>query len=1848
MAGLIRSGAAIIMACALSACGRVGYDVATDAAMSDAPIADALADASLPDDARADAVPFDATPDAPADAAFDSNDSDLGTPPGVLVMPTSGLVTSEAGATDTFTIVLTSAPLSEVTIALSSSNALEGTVSPASVVFSTLNWNAPRTVTVTGVDDALVDGTQAYSIITSPTSSADLSYNNLAVDDVAVSNTDNETPGVTMSRTSGLTTTEGGGTDTFTIVLDAPPSSDVSIELSTDSPLEATVAPATITFTSSNWASAQTVTVTGVDDSVADGNQPFIVLTSDTMSSDPAYDALSVAEVSGENIDDETPGILVDPLSGLVTTEAGDGAMFTVVLQSEPAFDVTIPIASLDVSEGTVPSDPLTFTSANWNIPQAVFVSGTDDSIADGDQLYAIDIGAATSADPRYEGVDAPNPTLTNLDDESAGVVVTPLSGLLTSEGGATATYTIVLRSQPTASVFIGVSSTDTTEGTVTAMPIVFTTMNWSMPRTITVTGVNDSIADGDQAYESIVSVLASGDPSYSALAAMPQHVGITNLDDETVGVAITPTSGLMTTEAGGTDTFTIVLDSQPTADVSIGLSSNTSSEGIVSPASVTFTTSNWNSPRTITVTGVNDAIADGARVYHVVTANAVSTDAAYNGFSVSDVMVTNLDDDAIGVTVTPTSSLVTSETGTAATFTVVLTSQPTASVSFALSSSDTTEGTVSPASVDFTTGNWNVPQTVTVTGVDDAMSDGNIPYTILVAAGVSADSMYNGFDPANVSVTNTDNDVASVVVTPTSGLVTTEAGGTASFTVVLSSPPSASVTISIMSSDATEGTAAPASLVFTGSDWSMPQTVVVTGVNDAAADGNVAYTIVTGASVSADLGYSGLAVADVSVSNTDDDAPAITVVPTSGLVTTEAGAMATFTVVLATLPSADVSIALTSSDLTEGTVSPAGLTFTNMNWNMPQTVTVTGVDDLVDDGNIVYSIVTGAAVSADGGYSGRVVSDVSVSNTDNDTAGVTATPTSGLVTTEAGGTATFSVVLLAQPASNVTIALSSSDATEGSVSPADLTFTNMNWNVAQIVTVTGVDDFLDDNNIAYTVVTANAASADPSFNNFVVSDVSVTNSDDDSAGVTVTPTSGLVTTELGGSATFTIVLQSQPSSNVTISVSSNDGTEGSTSPGSVTFTSGNWSTPQTVTVTGVNDTADDGDILYAVVTGAAISVDPSYSGRVVADVSVTNTDDDVSQVILTPQGGATTTENGGEVAFDMSFTVPVAMSFLNINFTTSDPTEGTVVRGSVGVSPVSINASTNYTVVVRGVDDLLDDGDISYTLTGTVSCSDPNYNGTTIGPITITNIDNDSGDIVVSPTSVTVTESASTATTSIVLARAPSANVVIGLSSSDTGEATVSPATLTFTTANWSTPRTVTVTGVSDGVLDGTQSVNLVTAPATSTDGSYSGQNGPDAAITVIDVQQARIASVDTFYRPIAVQWNSGTDVLSNDGRYVAFQTINDGAVLSDADGSTDVFRRDRQNSNAVCSSVTSVGGNAGGSATGVRMSGTGRYVAFGSAYVIVPGDANSRSDVYVRDHMLNASILASVSDTGAQLNQDSKPSGISDDGRYVVFETTAAAVAGDTNGVADIFVRDTMLNTTVRASVTSAGTQGTLASTDAVISADGRYVAFTSTYNFTAFSSGFNQIYIRDLVGGTTTLGSLTSTGVVINHAAANADLSYDGRYLVFMTFANNVVPGDTNATYDVFVRDLVGATTTRVSVTSAGAESSSPSHSPVISGDGTRVAFVGQGALVAADTNAIGDVYVRDLMANTTTLVSTSPSGAPLNMSNFYPGFIPTTPSISGDGHTVAFSTYGSNVISEQYDTNNLEDLYVISVP
>jgi len=354
--------------------------------------------------------------------------------PGITVGSISGN-TSESGTTATFTVVLDTKPTSDVTISLSSDNPNEGTVSPTSLTFTSVNWNAPQTVSVTGVDDALVDGNISFTVILGIAVSTDSSYNGINPSDVTVINSDNETPataGFSISLISG-DTFEDGTTATFTVKLNAAPTSNVTIDLSSSKPLEGTVSPTSLTFTPLNWNANQAVTVTGVNDDVIDGDISYIIFLAAALSQDTNYLGLNPNDVLVTNIDDDSAGFIISTISNN-TTEAGGQGTFTVKLTSEPTANVTIPVLSSNTGEGTVPAS-ITIIPADWNaLTNIVTVTGVADGIEDGNQAYTILLGSVTSADTNYNGLNPADVSVINNDVNGVAPVV---SSTMPSDGGA-------------------------------------------------------------------------------------------------------------------------------------------------------------------------------------------------------------------------------------------------------------------------------------------------------------------------------------------------------------------------------------------------------------------------------------------------------------------------------------------------------------------------------------------------------------------------------------------------------------------------------------------------------------------------------------------------------------------------------------------------------------------------------------------------------------------------------------------------------------------------------------------------------------------------------------------------------------------------------------------------------------------------------------------------------------------------------------------------------------------------------------------------------------------------------------------------------------------------------------------------------------------------------------------------------------------------------------------------------------------------------------------------------------------------------------------------------------------
>ena len=223
-----------------------------------------------------------------------------------------------------------------------------------------------------------------------------------------------------------------------------------------------------LTFTAADWDELQVVNVIGADDDQIDGDIAYKIVTEPATSDDPKYDERNPTDVSVTNQDDDVAGFIVIPTSGLITSENGLQAFFTVALDNQPTVKVSLTLQSSDTTEGTVSPESLTFTVANWNSPQTVTITGKDDFKHDGNIPYTILTNPATSGDPNYEGVDAEDVSVTNSDDDTPGFVISPGTSeipLYTSEGEASADINILLNTEPTADVVFTFNSLDLTEG---------------------------------------------------------------------------------------------------------------------------------------------------------------------------------------------------------------------------------------------------------------------------------------------------------------------------------------------------------------------------------------------------------------------------------------------------------------------------------------------------------------------------------------------------------------------------------------------------------------------------------------------------------------------------------------------------------------------------------------------------------------------------------------------------------------------------------------------------------------------------------------------------------------------------------------------------------------------------------------------------------------------------------------------------------------------------------------------------------------------------------------------------------------------------------------------------------------------------------------------------------------------------------------------------------------------------------------------------------------------------------------------------------------------------------------
>ena len=382
----------------------------------------------------------------------------------------------------------------------------------------------------------------------------------------------------------------------------------------------------------------------------------------------------------------------------------------------------------------------------------------------------------------------------------------------------------------------------------------------------------------------------------------------------------------------------------------------------------------------------------------------------------------------------------------------------------------------------------------------------------------------------------------------------------------------------------------------------------------------------------------------------------------------------------------------------------------------------------------------------------------------------------------------------------------------------------------------------------------------------------------------------------------------------------------------------------------------------------------------------------------------------------------------------------------------------------------------------------------------------------------------------------------------------------------------------------------------------------------------------------------------ISADGQLLAFISWATNLVAGDRNGTSDILVHDRGTGTTERVSVSSSGSQGNGGCYKPAISADGQVVAFSSKSTnLVSGDTNNVYDVFVHERASGVTLRVSVDSFGGQGNDASGilAVSISEDGQIVEFESLASnLVSGDTNGNHDVFVHDRATGVTERVSVDSSGAQGNGDSYHSSITGDGRYVAFSSAAGnlVSGDTNGSYDVFVHDRVTGITERVSVDSTGAEGNQHSGEfrVTISDDGQLVAFDSEASNLVPGDANGYLDIFVHDRGTGVTQRVSVDSTGAEGNGNNYDSAISAGGRFVAFQSLATnLVSGDTNATYDMFVHDLSTGDTERVSVDSNGAQADRDSWYP-------SISKDGSIVGFSSYATNLVSA--DTNNQVDVFV----
>ena len=1323
---------------------------------------------------------------------------------GVTVSETS--LEIEEGDFDTYTVVLDTEPIGDVTVAIGGIADTDLTLDKTTLTFTTSNWDTAQTVRVTaGQDDDAVDE-EVVNIKHTVSSSNDTKYDGLTANDVPVTVTDDDTAGVTISETS--LDIEEGDFDTYTVVLDTEPIGDVTVTVGGVAGTDLSLDKTTLTFTTNDWDTAQTVRVTAERDD--DAVDEAVVNITHTVSStvDTQYDGVAAGSVAVTVTDDDIVGVTVSETS--LDIDEGDFDTYTVVLDTEPGGNVTVTLGGVSGTDVTLDKTTLTFTTTSWDTAQTVRVTAEQDADAVDEEEVTITHTVSSAADTDYDGLAAGSVAVTVTDDEvpSPDFTLTmepPTHGDTDVDGEvnlgdtlryravATNTGNVPLENVNVKDALINTSGTDCASlpiGATCTSSVTYTIVQADVDAgsvTNTATATADGVVDKtvtrqtavDQVEKLGLEKTTTADGFDGTGESIPYSYKVTNTGTVTLSGTLEIAddriaSGDITCPAvpgGGIapGAFLTCTGSYTTtqADVDAGKVTNeaTATLGGVTSGSDSVTV-NWQAPQ-----GSQPSLTVGS----------------------------GEDDEDAG----------------SFTFTVTLnpSSLQTVTVDYATSNGTATSGAdYTPASGTLTFSPGDTTETVTVTISDDDLDESDETFNLTLSDAVNA-----SIPIPTGTFTIRDDDTAGVTLSDTS--LDIDEGDSDTYTVVLDSQPTHSVTITVNDPSNTDVTADPADLTFTTTNWDTAQTVTVTASQDSGhddEDGTVTHT-----AASTDAKYDGTSVGDVLVSVTDDEDVPVTVSFGSASYSVIEGDTVEVKVKLSADPERTVQVPISITDMdgaSPGDYSVAPQTVIFNSGDTEKTIDFEAIQDTEDDDGEGVRLTFGTLpprVSSTG------PSQAVVSITDDDVPTVTVSFEQPSYAVAEGDSVIVKVILSAQPERAVDVPVSATYL--GGVGSTDFlgapTTLNFGANdTEKTINFSATDDSFDDDGEKVRLSFGNLPTQ---VNPGSISQATVSIDDNDDPAVTVSFGSASYTVaESDDSGTpnttenevaVTIKLSADPERTVTIPVTAT-GQDGASSadysvPNSVVFNAGD--TEKEITFRASPDDVDDDN--ESVKLGFGSSLPPRVTAGSPAETTVSITDDDVPSVTASFEQSSYTVAEGSSETVKVKLSADpertVTIPLLRVNQGGASAQDYSNVPGNVVFNSGETEKTFTFTAASDNVDDDGESVRVSFgTLPDRVSAG--TYSGTTVS---ITDDDVPSVTVSFEESSYTVAEG-NGVTVKVKLSADPERTVTIPITNTNQGGASASdysvPNNVVFNAGD--TEKTFGFSATQDTVDDDGESVTL------------------------------------------------------------------------------------------------------------------------------------------------------------------------------------------------------------------------------------------------------------------------------------------------------------------------------------------------------------------------------------------------------------------------------------------------------